>query len=277
MARIHSGCLLIHTDPQVSVISWQESPCHYTPFGHCQKSYFHSNYAGQLRERPAAAYLMGNGQRNYSPALMRFWTADPLGPFMTGDLNSYAYCAADPVNKVDISGLSGISSVFKGLRNSTGRRINSTRLSQIHKTLNIDKEILKQHLVQSGVPKNYRETARKYMEKLQDAKYFKKTDLIFSRFDPNASLPHYSPNLDLINSFKLGQAQVRHDTLALTQRRIVEKLSSRNKMHLIDAAMTGHSTPAGRYSGSAYLSTPPDYAQFAPPTYAEALRRLRYD
>ncbi|MCE5978270.1 RHS repeat-associated core domain-containing protein [Pseudomonas sp. JR33AA] len=49
-------------------------------------------------------YHLGNGRRTYNPVLMRFHSADSLSPFSDGGLNAYAYCAGDPINRVDPSG-----------------------------------------------------------------------------------------------------------------------------------------------------------------------------
>ncbi|WP_409521262.1 MULTISPECIES: RHS repeat-associated core domain-containing protein [unclassified Pseudomonas] len=61
-------------------------------------------FNGERLNLPAAGYLLGNGYRLYNPQLMRFLTNDNLSPFGRGGLNAYAYCAGDPVNKIDPSG-----------------------------------------------------------------------------------------------------------------------------------------------------------------------------
>jgi RHS repeat-associated protein len=61
-------------------------------------------FNGQIIERYTRTYLLGNGLRAYSPALMRFYSPDTLSPFGKGGLNAYAYCHGDPVNNVDPSG-----------------------------------------------------------------------------------------------------------------------------------------------------------------------------
>lgn len=61
-------------------------------------------FNGQLHESGTAWQLLGNGYRTYSPALMRFQSADPLSPFGRGGINSVAYCLGDPVNRVDPDG-----------------------------------------------------------------------------------------------------------------------------------------------------------------------------
>ncbi|MBC3414200.1 RHS repeat-associated core domain-containing protein [Pseudomonas sp. SWRI51] len=61
-------------------------------------------FNGQWLYAELGGYLLGSGHRLYSPILMRFTTADDLSPFAQGGLNAYAYCAGDPVNRVDPSG-----------------------------------------------------------------------------------------------------------------------------------------------------------------------------
>jgi RHS repeat-associated protein len=61
-------------------------------------------FNGELREEQNGCYLLGNGYRTYSPALMRFYNPDSLSPFGRGGINAYAYCEGDPVNSTDPSG-----------------------------------------------------------------------------------------------------------------------------------------------------------------------------
>ncbi|WP_210639219.1 RHS repeat-associated core domain-containing protein [Pseudomonas sp. Tri1] len=49
-------------------------------------------------------YLLGQGNRAFNPALMRFNSPDELSPFGDGGINAYAYCGGDPVNRYDPSG-----------------------------------------------------------------------------------------------------------------------------------------------------------------------------
>ncbi len=53
----------------------------------------------------AAVGLYHLEKRTYDPRLMVFFSADPLAPFDEGGLNSYAYCAGNPINLIDPSGL----------------------------------------------------------------------------------------------------------------------------------------------------------------------------
>ena len=61
-------------------------------------------FNGERCDPVSGNYHLGNGYRAYSPRLMRFTCPDSLSPFGAGGINSYAYCAGDPVNFTDPSG-----------------------------------------------------------------------------------------------------------------------------------------------------------------------------
>lgn len=69
-------------------------------------------FNGQLRETKIGWYLLGNGYRAFNPTLMRFHSPDSWSPFGRGGLNTYMYCAGDPVNRSDPT---GHSPLFPGL------------------------------------------------------------------------------------------------------------------------------------------------------------------
>lgn len=62
-------------------------------------------FNGQRLDPLTGLYHLGEGRRAYSPELMIFLSPDPLAVFGAGGLNPYAYCAGDPINMVDPSGL----------------------------------------------------------------------------------------------------------------------------------------------------------------------------
>jgi RHS repeat-associated protein len=61
-------------------------------------------YNGEYTDPVTGNYHLGNGYRAFNPALMRFTAPDSLSPFGGGGLNTYAYCAGDPINAIDPSG-----------------------------------------------------------------------------------------------------------------------------------------------------------------------------
>lgn len=61
-------------------------------------------FCGQYRDTLTGNYPLGNGDRFYSPVLMRFLSPDSLSPFGRGGINVYAYCGGEPVNRHDPTG-----------------------------------------------------------------------------------------------------------------------------------------------------------------------------
>ncbi|MEA3233666.1 RHS repeat-associated core domain-containing protein [Pseudomonas mosselii] len=77
----------------------------YSPYGGLADTVSPSlAYCGQLRDPATGSYVLGNGYRTFSPALMRFHSPDRLSPFGAGGVNAYAYCQGDPVNFTDPNG-----------------------------------------------------------------------------------------------------------------------------------------------------------------------------
>ncbi|WP_460140397.1 RHS repeat-associated core domain-containing protein [Pseudomonas sp. S2_E01] len=106
-----AGIGLLAVDQQRSVLSetsgTQCSPFAYSPFGHRRVqagSFSVPGFSGELLDPQSGLYLPGNGYRVYSPTLRRFLSPDNLSPFGAGGLNPYAYCAGDPINRVDPTG-----------------------------------------------------------------------------------------------------------------------------------------------------------------------------
>ncbi|WP_081032983.1 RHS repeat-associated core domain-containing protein [Pseudomonas coronafaciens] len=102
-----SDCALLATDQQLSVIAAQGVAFAYTPYGQRHPSAGPMNlpgFAGQRVDPVTGHYLLGNGYRAFNPVLMRFNSPDSFSPFGEGGLNAYAYCAGDPVNRIDSNG-----------------------------------------------------------------------------------------------------------------------------------------------------------------------------
>ncbi|ASV40568.1 type IV secretion protein Rhs [Pseudomonas sp. NS1(2017)] len=89
---------------------------HYTPYGDTKISLEDGKarsmadlqkpgFNGQRLDVATNLYFLGNGMRAYDPGLMMFLQADPLSPYDEGGTNGYAYCACNPINAMDPSGL----------------------------------------------------------------------------------------------------------------------------------------------------------------------------
>lgn len=85
----------------------------YSPYGHrLVTDTALIAYTGEWFEPLLSGYMLGNGYRTYSTALMRFQAPDNLSPFGEGGLNAYCYCSDDPINHSDPSGhMIGINSL----------------------------------------------------------------------------------------------------------------------------------------------------------------------
>ncbi|KAF7175522.1 hypothetical protein CNMCM7691_008623 [Aspergillus felis] len=100
------------SDGHQSVLTWldahQPGQIHhqqYTPHGHSAAGPSPSiAFNGQWRDPVTGWYHLGNGYRVYNPVTMRFLTPDSWSPFTTGEINPYAYCSGDPINRIDPSG-----------------------------------------------------------------------------------------------------------------------------------------------------------------------------
>ncbi|MEJ5060073.1 MULTISPECIES: RHS repeat-associated core domain-containing protein [unclassified Pseudomonas] len=115
LARHHSGknagVRLSGTDQQQTVLGEITGSGHseiaYSPYGYCQgqeEPFNPAGFNGEPFDSLTGLYLLGNGYRAYSPALMRFHSPDSMSPFGRGGLNPYAYCLGDPINRVDPTG-----------------------------------------------------------------------------------------------------------------------------------------------------------------------------
>ena len=89
----------------------------YSPYGEDEPTASTTvlGYAGQYRDPVVPGYQLGGGYRAYEPALMRFNASDSKSPFGKGGINTYAYCAGDPVNRRDIDGHSFWGDIGSGL------------------------------------------------------------------------------------------------------------------------------------------------------------------
>lgn len=124
---------------QLTSVHKHSSGIPYAPYGYSVWLDSSLSFNAQHRDLHSKFYLLGNGYRGYKPELMRFNSPDTLSPFGKGGANAYAYCANDPVNRLDPSGhffkwlKRGVASIFGNSGRSPGRRtdsITATTLSE---------------------------------------------------------------------------------------------------------------------------------------------------
>ena len=72
-----------------------------------------TGFVGEVAEADSGHYFLGD--RIYAPSLRRFLSCDTVSPFGAGGLNRYAYCAGDPLNRVDPTGNSWLPVLFSAL------------------------------------------------------------------------------------------------------------------------------------------------------------------
>lgn len=122
-------------------------PSHYTPFGYQGMPVLRRlGFTGNLREVVNQGYLLGQGYRLFLPAIMRFTSPDEVSPFEAGGFNAYAYCAAEPVNRIDPDGRSFITSSVKGVGNLLGRKTSASLARKYSRAVSnaqlIDRELI---------------------------------------------------------------------------------------------------------------------------------------
>ncbi|MFJ4452617.1 RHS repeat-associated core domain-containing protein [Pseudomonas sp. NPDC089392] len=87
----------------------------FTPFGHIPTAISVSiGFVGERLDLVSGCYPLGAGHRSYSPELMRFHSPDSQSPFLSGGVNTHAYCSNDPVNYSDPSGRVKLRNLWKG-------------------------------------------------------------------------------------------------------------------------------------------------------------------
>jgi RHS repeat-associated protein len=97
------------TDSHQSILAWFDTrkpdnikQQQYMPYGYGTSDSVGFN--GQWKDPITGWYHLGNGCRVYNPVLMRFHSPDQWSPFLSEEINPYAYCLNDPVNHVDPTG-----------------------------------------------------------------------------------------------------------------------------------------------------------------------------
>ncbi|MDG9874388.1 RHS repeat-associated core domain-containing protein [Pseudomonas juntendi] len=115
---------IMTSDRANSVLGVLDKVVTYSPYGHLDatEDAVLLAFNGQWRDPRTLCYLLGS-YRLFSPQLQQFCSPDSFSPFASGGLNTYNYCAGDPINYTDTSGHRA-SKIFRRLfSNNTTRTL----------------------------------------------------------------------------------------------------------------------------------------------------------
>lgn len=94
-----------------------QNPLSHTAFGFMNlPASMPVGFNGEHPDLHTGMYGLGQGQRWYSTALMRFSCPDSISPFGEGGINAYAYVHNDPVNLIDPDGHKAVFRANDGLK-----------------------------------------------------------------------------------------------------------------------------------------------------------------
>ncbi|WP_235200215.1 RHS repeat-associated core domain-containing protein [Pseudomonas monteilii] len=94
-----------HNSPISLNVASRATHFKFSPYGYAPNlGMLPLGFNGERHDHIGGLYLLGNGYRGYSPALMRFNSPDSLSPFAEGGVSSYTYTGNDPINRVDPTG-----------------------------------------------------------------------------------------------------------------------------------------------------------------------------
>jgi RHS repeat-associated protein len=96
-------------------------------------------FNGERPDPVTGHYHLGNGYRQFNPVLMRFNSPDSWSPFGEGGLNAYAYCAGDPINRVDPTGhwFKALIGNMTAYAQQTGKALRPQTIESLKKTISI--------------------------------------------------------------------------------------------------------------------------------------------
>lgn len=112
-------------------------------------------FSGNHMDKSAEFFLLGLGYRGYRTNIFRFFSPDSMSPFGIGGINTYSYCAGDPVNRIDPTGHSWFNYLFKASKAAHKPYLKNHYGKLLNKELSLIKSQTKstgdpRHIVKSG-------------------------------------------------------------------------------------------------------------------------------
>ncbi|WP_109514382.1 RHS repeat-associated core domain-containing protein [Pseudomonas ovata] len=183
-------------------------------------------FNGERLDPVTGHYLLGNGYRAFNPVLMRFNSPDSLSPFGEGGVNAYAYCAGDPVNRVDPTGHAGLFSSIKAALGLSAHRSNNVMLTKL-KIYSFDEPLSRPTIIE-----NQRSL----------------TPSLSSRLDLSRAQPLLASrkNSSMNNLFKPSYESTRP---------VPQRFIDHYKKALIKALPSGSSPPSSSFDTASYASS----------------------
>ncbi|MBA6098725.1 MULTISPECIES: RHS repeat-associated core domain-containing protein [Pseudomonas] len=125
---------VLKVDQTNSVLGVPAELAAYTPYGHlpADKALALIGFNGEWRDPLAQGDMLGAGRRLYAQAIKRFCSSDLQSPFGEGGLNSYAYCAGDPINYIDPTGEMRLPLWLSNTLSKLGNHITNFAIYGVH-------------------------------------------------------------------------------------------------------------------------------------------------
>lgn len=269
-----SGHTLLATNKSRTPVSLHRVQAGHTAYGYGTR-YESVGFCGEYCETHVG-YLFGAGYRAYSPTLMRFFAPDVFSPFLRGGINAYAYCGAEPINRVDRNGQAW-SALFRGLRGETTEALLAKAVKRRAQVVTLTDKMLA-----ANIPTDYEfayEASFDFYNRVAfDTKLYDRAVLSAEPLRAfNATTTPHQVDLQKWAAILRHRAIKKHGKIApelrsrgVWERDLDEALINPGSINSVGRG--ARDLPPPRYD-VAWAMPPPIYSDVPPPTYTEATRK----